>query len=210
METVSQLVRQAWEGNSEAFTELVRRYRGLVFWTCFQHTGNRDDSEDLTQEVFVEAYRNLGKLRAPEKLPAWLRAIAENGCRMYLRRHRPASVPEEEIEGQVDASATTTHSLELQMLVQEALAGVSTNSREVLSLKYVGGYSYAEIAARCGLAEKTVRSRLHEGREQLKSRLLEVVAELCECRESGNKTGRCILERCGLEPCACLDYLWSE
>jgi len=208
--TVDQLVQQARDGSREAFAELVRRYRGLVFATCFQRTGNLDDSEDLTQEVFVEAHRSLASLREPEKLAAWLRGIAENLCRMHLRRQPPPSVAEEAAEAQADAQASVAKSVELQMLVQQALDGVSARSREVLSLKYVGGYSYAEIAALCELPEKTVRSRLHEGREQLKSQLLRIVAELCECRHGGDETVHCVLDRCGGEPCACVDRLRGE
>jgi RNA polymerase sigma-70 factor (ECF subfamily) len=178
----------------------------MVFATCFEHTSNFGDSEDLTQEVFLTAHRSLSSLQQPEKLAAWLRGIARNLSLMHLRRSRRETVsadghavPEEVIDA--------APSMELQNLLHDALMRVSDRSREVLSLHYLGGYSYTEIAALCNLPAQLVRSRLHEGRAQLKSRLLEVVANLCECTQDAEHTARCVLERCGAGACGCVARL---
>jgi hypothetical protein len=100
--------------------------------------------------------------------------------------------------------------VERQNLLHEALLGVTERSRQVLAFHYLGGYSYREIGALCNLPLRTVRSRLHEGRAQLKARLLEIVAELCRCSRSSEHTARCVLERCGQEPCACVSRLTAD
>jgi RNA polymerase sigma-70 factor (ECF subfamily) len=188
----------------------VRRYRGVVFAVCFEHTGNLADSEDLTQETFVAAHRSLSSLREPEKLVAWLRAIARNVCRMHRRQLRPDTTPMDDLAASTGTMADAGRSLEIQNLVHGALLQVTERSREVLSLHYLGGYSYKEIGALCHLPLRTVRSRLHEARSQLKSRLLETVAELCRCSRDGDHTVRCVLERCGSEPCECVTRLLAD
>lgn len=101
----------------------------------------------------------------------------------------------------------TTPSMELEDVLHRALVQVSDQSREVLSLHYIGGYSYAEIAALCDVPTNLVRSRLHEGRTQLKTRLLEVVAKLCQCAQNPEHAAQCVLERCGSEACTCVARL---
>ena len=205
-----ELIVRAQGGNSAAFGELVRRYRGLVFAVCFEQTGSFADSEELTQEVFLAAHRGLGSLREPDKFAAWLQGIARNVARME-RRRRGMEVP---VAGDPDEQAvdraTTIRAMELQNLLHEALLGVTERSREVLSLRYLGGYSYREIGALCHLPLRTVRSRLHEGRAQLKTRLLEMVAEMCRCARSSEHAAQCTPEQCGQEPCACVAQLTAD
>ena len=201
------LTKQAKAGEPDAFAELVRRYRGAVFPVCFEHTGNFADSEDLTQEVFLAAHRSLSSLKDPDKLVSWLRGIARNVCRMHLRRLRPDATNVDDQRFSRHDELTPSRTLELQNLLHRALMQVSQRSREVLSLHYLGGYSYAEIGELCRLPLRTVRSRPHEARSQLKSSLLEVVAELCLCSRDGGHTARCVLERCGTEPCQCVTSL---
>ena len=118
------------------------------------------------------------------------------------------TMPDQELASRGGTSAL--RSLELQDLLHEALLGVTERSREALSLHYLGGYSYREIGALCRLPLRTVRSRLHEARAQLKARLLEIVAQLCRCSRSSEHTTRCVLDRCGQEPCDCVSRLTAD
>jgi RNA polymerase sigma-70 factor (ECF subfamily) len=209
----SALVARAQDGDSGAFADLVRRYRGLVFAVCFDQTRSFADSEELTQEVFLAAYRGLASLRETEKIAAWLQGIARNLSRMHRRRPGMELLLTPDQEAVSGEGASPVRSLELQNLLHEALQGVTERSREVLLLHYLGGYSYREIGALCSLPLRTVRSRLHEARAQLKTQLLEIVAELCRCSRSGEHTAQCALERCGQcgqEPCACVARLTAD
>jgi RNA polymerase sigma-70 factor (ECF subfamily) len=208
-----ELVARAQAGDSGAFADLVRRYRGLVFAVCFEQIGSFAVSEELTQEVFLAALRGLGSLRKPEKLAAWLQGIARNVSRMERRRRGAEASLAGDVDEQMADTASAIRALERQNLLHEALLGVTERSREVLGLHYLGGYSYREIGAFCHLPLRTVRSRLHEGRAQLKTRLLELVAELCRCSRSSEHTAQCTLEQCGQcgqKPCACVARLAAD
>ena len=206
----SELVVRAQGGDGDAFGDLVRKHRGLVFAVCFDQTGSLADSEELTQEVFLAAYRGLASLREPDKLAPWLQGIARNLARMHRRRPGLDLVAFPDQEAPAGGAPSAIRSLERQNLLHEALLGVTERSREVLELHYLGGYSYQEIGALCNLPLRTVRSRLHEGRAQLKTRLLGIVAELCRCSRSSEHTARCVVERCGQEPCACVSRLTAD
>ena len=203
-----ELVARARTGDGAAFAELVRQYRGLVFSTCFEHTGSFSDSEDLTQEVLLTAHRSLSSLQGPEKLAGWLRGIARNVGRMHRRQSRRETALAE-VDSAPEPMVDSARSMEFQDLLHHALMRVSDRSREVLSLHYLGGYSYTDIAALCDLSVPVVRSRLHEGRGQLKTRLLEVVAKACQCSQNPEHTTQCVLERCGAEACGCVARLMA-
>ncbi len=206
MARTTELLSRERLGGASGFAELVRRYQGLVFAACYEQTGSLVDSEDLTQEVFLAAQRGLPSLQQPEKVAPWLRGIARNLCRMKGRQSR-REIPLAEPPDCSEAVADAAPSLELKNLIHDALMGVTARSREVLSLHYLGGHSYAEIGALCAVPTQLVRSRLHEGRSQLRSRLLEVVANLCECSRDTQHRARCEVQRCGAEPCGCVDRL---
>jgi RNA polymerase sigma-70 factor, ECF subfamily len=159
----SELVVRAQGGDRDAFGDLVRTHRGLVFAVCFDQTGNLADSEELTQEVFLAAYRSLGSIREPEKIAAWLQGIARNLSKMHRRRAGMNGLVFPDQAAVSGEGASAIRSVERQNLLHEALLGVTERSREVLALHYLGGYSYQEIGALCGLPLRTVRSRLHEG-----------------------------------------------
>jgi len=205
-----ELVARAQAGNGAAFADLVRQYRGLVFAVCFQQTGKIADSEELTQEVFLAAHQGLRSLREPDKLAPWLQGIARNLSRMERRRPGARVVLTGESEAEAADSTSAIRSLELQNLLHQGLLGVTERSREVLALHYLGGYSYQEIGVLCNLPLRTVRSRLHEGRTQLKARLLEMVGDLCRCARNSEHTTRCVLGRCGQEPCDCVSQLMAD
>ncbi len=158
MHDTNDLVSRAAEGNTAAFAELVSQYRGLVFSLCFQRTGHWEDSEDLTQEVFVAAYRSLDSIREPDKFVAWLRGITENVCRMEMRRRKPCQAAS--VEGEVSPDwMKAANSIEVGELLQQALAAIPPKNRDVVSLYYLGGYSYSEISQLRGLPVKTIKSR---------------------------------------------------
>lgn len=152
------------------FTVLVRRYRPRLRAVAFAILGNRDEAEDVVQEALLRGFLALATLRRPDRVGAWLAAIAANLARMRLRRPRPETLP-------LDIAAP-----ELEFPVEEvrhALASLPAAAREVLIAHYVEGLSCAEIAARVGSTPGAVRVRLHRAREQLRG-LLPAFATMTE------------------------------
>lgn len=80
------LVRQALDGESQAFGQLFDRYVRLVHSVCYDTTGRTEDARDLVQDVFMRSYRNLAQLREPDRFASWLLAISHRTCRDWIRR----------------------------------------------------------------------------------------------------------------------------
>jgi RNA polymerase sigma-70 factor (ECF subfamily) len=173
------LVKRAKQGDATAFAHLVTHHWAFVYTICLSQVGHADEAEDLTQEVFIRVSQDLAHLRAPDKFLSWLRQVTRNRCRMWRRQQRAAHDPLDAVAEVVDPAATAQFQRsELAEIVRGMLAQVSPKSREVLALHYLAGYSEAELAEALGLSVGTIKSRLREGREQAKRRLLPVVREL--------------------------------
>ena len=82
------LVELALEGDEKAFGQLVKIYQNAVYATAFQIVGDFADAQDITQEVFVEAYIKLHQLRSPDRFAGWLRSVTMNTCRMWIRNRK--------------------------------------------------------------------------------------------------------------------------
>ncbi len=83
-----QIVKNAINGDANAFGLLVQRHYDTVFRLAFQFLKNPTNAEDVTQDVFVEAFQNLKYLKEPSKFGAWIKGITFNLCKMWIRRYK--------------------------------------------------------------------------------------------------------------------------
>jgi RNA polymerase sigma-70 factor, ECF subfamily len=176
----AQLIAQILAGHSESFGQLVRRHQGAVHGLAYHLAGRFDDAQDIAQEAFVVAYLELRQLRHPERFPAWLRQLTLNCGRMWLRRRRQhASF--EETDGQVPnddpSPAEEFERAEIRGQIRCALDRLADDHRLAVTLHYLGGLSYAQIASFLDVPLSTVEGRLHRARKQLKGSLLKMVEE---------------------------------
>ena len=190
-----QLLRRLKRRDERAFTELVVAHQGRIFNVCFRMLGNRAEAEDIAQETFIKAFRAVGGFRGDSQLGTWLFRIAINLCknrlkylgrrgagrtsdiadvpeRVWSSRARPtvsegAPRPDQALEGD------RTHNR-----IQVALGRLDAEFRELLVLRDIQGLSYAEMMSITGLAEGTVKSRLHRARNALKRVFVELGGEL--------------------------------
>src|SRR5580658_1992335 len=104
-------VAAARAGDLEAFELLMRQNERLVLATALRLSGNMEDAQDISQEVFLRLYKNLGKVKDADALPAWLYRVTVNACH-DLRRRKPASEPEssvgELVAGDLDPQMAAT------------------------------------------------------------------------------------------------------
>jgi RNA polymerase sigma-70 factor (ECF subfamily) len=159
------LVIAASRGDAGAFEELYRRFGRLVHGVLLAKLPP-EDAEDVAQEVFTQAWRQLANLRKPAAFGAWIASIARSRAADLLR----ARQPHDPLDESVAASDTATTSLE----VSEVLAAVRALPeayRETLLLRLVEGHSGPEIAALTGLTPDSVRVNLHRGFKLLRDRL---------------------------------------
>ena len=205
------LVERATRGDATAFGHLVTEHWRFVYTICLSQVGQAADAEDMTQEVFVQVFHDLADLREPDKFLPWLGQVARNVCRMWRRKQRATPERLDTIAELDDPTAAARfRRSELAEIVRGMLAQASPKSREVLALHYLAGYSEAEIARALGLSPATIKSRLREGREQAKRKLLPVVRELlalqmkpgCGCPLS-QKTAELIMASYGKRGCRC-------
>lgn len=182
------LVKECQKGDSTAFDELVRRYKDRVYNVVYRFLGNRDDALDISQEVFVRAYRGIEGFRGNAKVYTWLYSIAANLARNRLRdsgrmgRNMGASLDalEEAAPGLADSMARQTTprdnaiSDETQSLLQRCLAELPEHYRTAFVLRTVEDLSYEEIAQIAGCPVGTVKSRLNQARHMLRDRLKEL------------------------------------
>ncbi len=171
---VDALVRLAVAGDKEAFGELAERCRPWVYGLCFRLIGDGVTAEDLVQETFVRAMRDLPRLRDETRFRPWLTRVAVNVCRMHLRRVLAA--PREE--------PLAEHHGETPERVAEHVEGAATglpalplDDRRLLALFYGEGLSHRELSEVLSLSASAVKSRLHRSRERLRKEMLAMMSE---------------------------------
>ncbi len=161
------LVAASRRGDREAFGRLYRRHAPVVHAVLLVRVP-RSDVEDLVQEVFMAALRNLPALRDDGAFGPWLVTIARNRAATLHRRGRPAApLPE---DGGPDGGPGPGPSIEAREAL-EVLRGLPEAYRETLALRLVEGLSGLEISARTGLTPGSVRVNLHRGMRLLRERL---------------------------------------
>jgi len=165
------LARSSRDGDHRAFGELVDRYQRPIFTLTLRMTGSRDTAEELTQIVFVKAWRGLGGFDTGRRFFSWIYRIAIHEC----LNHRRASGRYEPLEPDLESSGSAPDDdavrNETETQVQAALKSLNAADREIVVMRHFLELSYEEIAEALGVAAKTVKSRLFTARQRLKAEL---------------------------------------
>lgn len=154
--------------------ELVATYSTPVYRLAYRLSGNQQDAEDITQEVFIKAYRSINQFQ-PGTLSGWLNRITTNLFLDGARKRSKVHVDNLSEQNQVVAPAATpdeiVHDADLDHDVAAALGRLSPQIRAAIVLCDIEGLSYEEVAAVLDIKVGTVRSRIHRGRSQLREDL---------------------------------------
>jgi RNA polymerase sigma factor (sigma-70 family) len=176
------LVAESLAGNREAFGHIVARYQTLICSLAYSGTGSLSQSEDLAQETFVAAWKQLGKLREPHKLRSWLCQIARNLTFDTLKQQgREPSHAAEPLEAADESPAPgplpieQTISNEEQAILWRSLERIPDLYREPLVLFYREHQSIEAVAQNLELSEDAVKQRLSRGRKLLHEQVLAFV-----------------------------------
>ena len=179
----AELVRRALAGSGDAYREIVRRYERPVLSLIVRMVRDPVVAEDLAQETFIKAFRSLPRYDPRRRLASWLFKIAHNTTLDHLRRKSLDTVPLElsDETGEqrwevLEAPATAApdrraESAELLAALEQAIARLRPNYREVLLLRFREGLAYQEIADVTGQPMGTVKIQLHRARKQLAGEL---------------------------------------
>jgi RNA polymerase sigma-70 factor (ECF subfamily) len=158
-------VIEARGGDGDAFAELYRRFGRFVHGLLLARLP-LDDAEDLTQEVFMEAWNTLPKLREPAAFGTWIARLARGRAVDHLRRRREHARLDQTPPAR-ETQTTTLQAREVLSLIQD----LPEAYRETLLLRLVEGHSGPEIAALTGLTPASVRVNLHRGFKLLREKL---------------------------------------
>jgi RNA polymerase sigma-70 factor, ECF subfamily len=161
-----ELVQRAATGELDAFAELVRVYEHRVASVLYRLLDDRRDVEEATQDVFIQAWRNLPRFRGEAQLFTWLYRIAVNEALMRRRRKR-ADV--QELDDRLPAPPDPEPGLQ-DVLLRE-LAALPFEYRAAVVLRDVEGLTNAEVAEALGLSVAAAKSRIHRGRMQIRDAL---------------------------------------
>ncbi len=163
------LIARARRKDVEAYNLLVSRWERRVFSYLLRLVRDREDALDLSQDVFLKAYQNLGKLEDPDRFGPWLFRIAHNEAYSLLRKQRPEDELPPETARQ--PSRFRMYPVELSVAVEAALNRLSADQREAVMLKIYQGFKFEEMADVLDCPVSTVKSRLYAALDVLKDAL---------------------------------------
>ncbi|HET9529083.1 MAG TPA: sigma-70 family RNA polymerase sigma factor [Blastocatellia bacterium] len=178
MESYQDLITRARRGEDEAYRLIFDRYARPIASFIYDMVGQREQAEELAQETFVRAFKNLSGLRDDTKLSTWLFGIAKNVARESLRArvredHR-VGIDDDRVVELSDNKQTPDDQLlnkELNRVIQTALGELDEDKRVVFTLKVFQQRSYEEIAEITGFSIPKLKTDLHRARAEMRRRI---------------------------------------
>ncbi len=172
------IISKVLQGDHRAYSELVERHQDFVFTIAMKYMQNREDTEEIAQDVFVKAYRSLRDFGSQSKFSTWLFAITRNSCLTLLRtkKKKTVSLDDERIyvsAGNTGADYVTEHIMQRSQsaMIKESIKLLDPEDALVLTLFYKSGQSLEEIGQIMGLTPNNVKVKLHRARKKLKTKM---------------------------------------
>ena len=173
------LVAACLAGRAGAFDLVVERHRRPVYQLCYRFVGNHEDASDLSQDVFLRAYRGLGKFRGQSTLATWLYRIGVNVCLNRVSVKTPVNEPIEKHQHVDDGSESPSDRLlrgERALQVRAAITRLPRKQRAALILRMYHEMSHQEIAQTLGSSVGAVKANVFHALQNLKKLLAEGVS----------------------------------
>ena len=210
-----QVVSQTLAGDRDAFGVLVHKYQEMVFAYAFQKVRNEADAQDVMQEVFLRAYRNLYALRHPHRFRSWLYTIMSNECNRWLaraaktRQHEVILIDTADNDPGVEPSyAAPAEGWRADL--EQAIAALSDENRVAVSMFYMGDCTLKEISEFLGVSVNTVKTKLHRARLQLGNALAEQYGKLLKSHKLKGSFLMQMMEQIRHMPAPTMGFTWSS
>lgn len=182
------LVARLKRRDEAAFNELIQLYQGRIYRLVFRMLGDRAEAEDLAQEVFITVFKSIDGFRGDSKLSTWLYRVATNHCKnriKYLQRRARGKKKEFDEVAQHNALESATmnptsqiarpdemlEAYQKEAILKAAIAQLDEDHRTLIVLRDIEHLTYEQIQEITGLAEGTVKSRLHRARHALRDKV---------------------------------------
>jgi len=174
----NEIISRVLKGEQNAYAELVNRYQAYVFTLVLRMIKSREDAEEVAQDVFIKAYRSLADFRGESKFSTWLYTIANTTSITFLRKKKldVHSLDNEKVFEVADSKdsgfrANLVEQKSRVNMVNEAIAMLSPDDAEIITLFYKAEQNLEEIARILRLETNTVKVRLHRARTRLKDKM---------------------------------------
>lgn len=170
-----EIIQLCLNGDKNCFSELVMRYKNLVYSIILKMTADSEQANDLAQEVFIKVYKNLGKYYPGYKFSTWVIRITTNHVIDYRRRKKQETVPIDDIEYELSSNESPEEAYlkkEQRLGLQKILNELPEMYKIPIMLYHQQGLSYQEIADVTNEPLSKVKNRIFRGRKMLKSLLI--------------------------------------
>jgi RNA polymerase sigma-70 factor, ECF subfamily len=176
--TDTEIISRVLKGEQQIFAQLVERYQNYVFTLVLRMVQSREDAEEVSQDVFVKAYRSLADFRGESKFSTWLYTIVRTSCITFLRKKKldTTSIDNEKTFLQVENQesgfkANLIEQKSRHAMVNEAIRMLSPDDAQIITLFYKGEQSLDEMGTILGMEANTVKVKLHRARARLKEKM---------------------------------------
>ena len=168
-------------GNENAFRDMVEEFQSMIFSTCLGIVHDRDDADDVTQEVFIQAYHTINKFRGDSKLSTWLYRIAINKSLNFVRSNKRTKffqsiglINSNEIADEEDYDPLDKEQQEQQRskILHQAIDSLPKNQRAAFVLNKYEELSYKEIAEVLELSHSSIESLIFRAKKNLQKKLM--------------------------------------
>ncbi|HEY5968970.1 MAG TPA: sigma-70 family RNA polymerase sigma factor [Chitinophagaceae bacterium] len=174
----NEIISRVLKGEQNAYAELVNRYQAYVFTLVLRMIKSREDAEEVAQDVFIKAYRSLADFRGESKFSTWLYTIANTTSITFLRKKKldVHSLDNEKVFEVADSKdsgfrANLVEQKSRVNMVNEAIAMLSPDDAEIITLFYKAEQNLEEISRILRLETNTAKVRLHRARTRLKEKM---------------------------------------
>ena len=174
-----QLIHGILSGNDEAFNILLRKYEKNIHTLVWQKIGDFHHAEEITQDIFFQAYKKLSTLKDPNQFAGWLYAVANRFCIDWMRKQKPTMQSLEDTPVRAIDNLTYERYVSEQCeseaierryeIVEALLKKLPERERTVMMLHYLSEMTAKEISKSLGVSVNTIRSQLHRARKRLKA-----------------------------------------
>jgi RNA polymerase sigma-70 factor (ECF subfamily) len=174
----SEIIGLVLKGNHNAYALLVERYKSYVFTLTLRFIKSREDAEEVSQDIFVKAYRSLADFKGTAKFSTWLYTIVNTTCITFLRKKRLdiKSLDDEKTFEVADNQDSGFRANQVEQksrlnMVNQAIALLNPDDAEIITLFYKNEQSLEEISQILGVEANTAKVRLHRARTRLKEKM---------------------------------------
>ena len=172
------IIARVLNGDHNAYSALVERYQNYVFTISLRYVKAREDAEEVSQDIFIKAYRSLADFRGTAKFSTWLYTVVNTTCITFLRKKRleVQSLDNEKVFEMAENKDSGFNANQVEQksrvgMVNQAIGLLNPDDAEIITLFYKNEQSLEEIGQILGLEPNTAKVRLHRARTRLKEKM---------------------------------------